>query len=268
MMNDFERRRQEKADRMRELAEKNRRKAEGLYDTARQMGEAIPFGQPILIGHHSEGRDRRYRAKIGAKYEKADEAQKKATYYAGRAAAIEDNKSIFSDDPQAGEKLTERIAILEKRRDLMRAANKCVRKKDLEGLMDLGFNERRATELMTVPDFCGRIGFADYELSNLGANIRRLKQRAQIVEARSKEETSEKELCGVRIVENCEDNRLQLFFPGKPSEKVRDHLKAMGFKWSHYNGAWQRHRSSSATWGGDDCARFYGKEMGGEGGAV
>jgi hypothetical protein len=35
---------------------------------ARTMGDAIPFGQPILVGHHSERRDRNYRNRIESTY--------------------------------------------------------------------------------------------------------------------------------------------------------------------------------------------------------
>jgi hypothetical protein len=55
----------------RELVDVHERRAGGarvagqaLYDDAHRMADAIPFGQPILDGHHSEGRDRRYRDRI------------------------------------------------------------------------------------------------------------------------------------------------------------------------------------------------------------
>jgi hypothetical protein len=33
-------------------------------DNARELGERIPFGQPILVGHHSEGRMRRHAQRV------------------------------------------------------------------------------------------------------------------------------------------------------------------------------------------------------------
>lgn len=38
--------------------------AQAAHDKAKTLGEQIPFGQPILIGHHSEGRMRRHAARI------------------------------------------------------------------------------------------------------------------------------------------------------------------------------------------------------------
>lgn len=51
------------------------------------MAEHIPPGQPILRGHHSEKRDRRYRGRIFAKQGKAYAEGKRAAYWTGRAEA-------------------------------------------------------------------------------------------------------------------------------------------------------------------------------------
>jgi hypothetical protein len=49
------------------------------------MASIIPFGQPILGGHHSEKRDRNYRDKIHNTYGKAFELQDKVGYYKDKA---------------------------------------------------------------------------------------------------------------------------------------------------------------------------------------
>lgn len=53
-------------------------------------------------------------------------------------------------------------------------------------------------------------------------------------------ESIEREIKGVRIVENTEENRLQLFFDGKPESDVITLLKQHAFKWSPRFKAWQR----------------------------
>jgi hypothetical protein len=68
-------------------AEKAEENAEAFYHEARKMAEIIPLGQPILIGHYSEGPDRRYRARIDKKYDHAHEEFEKAKYYEHRAEA-------------------------------------------------------------------------------------------------------------------------------------------------------------------------------------
>ena len=54
------------------------------------------------------------------------------------------------------------------------------------------------------------------------------------------QESTEKEVDGVRIVENTEENRLQLFFDGKPEADTIALLKQHAFKWSPRFKAWQR----------------------------
>lgn len=51
----------------------------------------------------------------------------------------------------------------------------------------------------------------------------------------------------VRILQNTIDNRLQLFFDGKPEPIMIEKLKARGFKWSPRNKAWQRQLTPNAV---------------------
>jgi hypothetical protein len=64
------------------------RQADTTHAQAQTMAQAIPFGQPILVGHHSERSDRRYRERVSRSYEKSYELQKKAEHYADKAASV------------------------------------------------------------------------------------------------------------------------------------------------------------------------------------
>lgn len=241
---EYEAKRQAKVELFEDRARDAERNAQALHNRAEQMASVIPFGQPILVGHHSEGGDRRYRSKIENTFRKSFEEQDKAAYYQRRAQAAASNRAIFSDDPNATEKLEAKIERLEKQQELMRSANKAIRKGDNDGLRDLGFSDERIAQLKT-PDFCGRLGFPDYALTNNSANIRRLKQRLERVsEAQSQPDTKAE---GTNAdFEDCpSENRVRLFFPGKPSEDVRTRLKSAGFRWSPTIGAWQAYRSYS-----------------------
>lgn len=66
-------------------AEKATKESEQTYERAKNMAGAIPFGQPILIGHHSEQRDRNYRDKIYNTFGKSFKLQEKAEYYKDKA---------------------------------------------------------------------------------------------------------------------------------------------------------------------------------------
>jgi hypothetical protein len=91
---------------------------------------------------------------------------------------------VFSNDPDALGKLKAELSKLERLQGVMAFYNKIVReyrkKGDIEGgvkeLVELGCPESRARGLFQ-PDFMGRYGFADYELKNNNANMRRIKLR-------------------------------------------------------------------------------------------
>lgn len=243
--NAFERKRQERAARFSVMADKARNASASAYKRSDDLSQRFWGGQPILVGHHSEKGARRDQAKMHDAMRQSIALDKKADYYEQRAQSVASNTAIFSDDPNAAEKLAEKIERLESRQSLMREANKLVRKNDVEGLLNMGFSEPAAVKLMQ-PDFAGRLGFADYMLTNNSANIRRLKQRLTNEQAKAAKQGEELEINGVKIVENMEDNRTQIFFPFKPSEAVRKQLKSNGFRWSPNSGAWQRHISNAA----------------------
>jgi hypothetical protein len=235
--NAYEKRQAERKARLEDIADRLRAESDSAYQTARRMADVIPFGQPILVGHHSEGRDRRYRARIWKKQDQACELAAKAKHYAEKAASV-GTGGISSDDPAAVEKLKGELAKLETLQETMKKANALVRKNDREGLAALGFSETRIAQLFT-PDFCGRIGFPDYALTNNGANIRRIRKRIEELQT-APTDTTERQEGEVMIREDATENRVMLIFPGKPSDEVRAILKSSGFKWSPNRGAWVR----------------------------
>jgi len=145
-MNDFESRRAEKAARFRELPAKHENISTGRHLAARQRIEMIPLGQPILVGHHSEKRYRKDLTRIDEHLAKAKEHHDKAEYFRRHAAAAESNRAIFSDDPDATEKLVDKIERLKQRQGAMKRANQLIRKADREGLADLGFLRKRSQD--------------------------------------------------------------------------------------------------------------------------
>jgi hypothetical protein len=222
------------------------------------MAAAIPLGQPILIGHHSEGRDRRYRGRIQGKYEKAYALQQAAQAAAARAEAV-GSGGISSDDPDAIEKLREQLA---KRQDLqlrMKAANAAIRRNKgnrEQCLIDLqaqGLTPEHAAALLKT-DITGRIGFPAYALTNNNGNIARIKARIAELERASQREEKQIEHKGFEIIHNTEDNRVQIIFPGKPAEPVRALLKSWGFRWAPSAGAWQRHLNNAGINAASLCA--------------
>lgn len=159
---------------------------------------------------------------------------------------------IYSGDANALERLQMDITKAETVQARMKVANALIRKHWKAGkqtviahLMLAGFDQTTAGDLVT-PDCFGGYGFPSFRMTNNGANIRRMKQRfAQITKLR---QTPASEAVGSNArFEDCpSENRVRLWFDGKPAEAVRNDLKAHGFRWTPSLGCWQGYRTAIA----------------------
>lgn len=78
-------------------------------------------------------------------------------------------------------------------------------------------------------------------------------------EERENRDSVEIEFDGGKIVKNFADNRLQIFHDSKPSADIISKLKSNGFKWSRFNGCWQRQLTDNSYYG---AARvFFGNDV-------
>ena len=264
MKSNFEERRQNRKDRYEELADQNRQQSEERYQTARNIGSHIPMGQPILVGHHSERGHRADLKRIDNNMRKSIEHDGKARYYEDKVQTIENDNTIYSDDPEAIQKLKQRLSDLEEHQAWMKAVNKLCRSKKLtdeqiaEHLEDeYGLSASGILGLLNPQYSYQKRGFQTWQLSNNNANIRRIKERIAQLEKAESEETCERMMGEVKLVDSVEHNRLQIFFPDKPSAEVRTRLKQQGFRWSRQQGCWQRHRSNTATYQAERIVQEY-----------
>lgn len=253
MKSNYEERRQNRLQAYQNLAAKNDAKSDALYNQSEQMGAAIPMGQPILVGHHSEKGDRAYRERMSNKMGQSVEASKKAKYYEARAESLLSNTAVSSDDPNAIDKLTEKLERLEATQTLYKAINKIVKNSKLADaekvmrLVEIGVHERRAVKMTELSQFDGA-GIPSYLLTNNNANIRNTKLRIEHLSNIAAMETTEDVINGVTMKVSVEDNRVQLFFPSIPDESTRTELKRSGFRWAPSVGAWMRQISTSSVW--------------------
>jgi hypothetical protein len=259
-MNTYEEKKAARIERMEARADRARQEAENRSNAAHAAVADIPFGQPVLVGHHSEKRHRAAIAKMERNMDKFCEALKKAEYWEDKARAAEANSAISSDDPDAIEKLTAKLDMLETQKARMKAINTAyvLYLKNAESLDVAELTER---EKETVRN--SKINpYQPYVFSNRNATIRQVKERIakltrQTERAAANPEQVETSIGAVRIVDNLEINRCQVFFPDKPSEAVRKVLKGRGFRWSPSEGAWQRQCSNAATYGAVEAARLH-----------
>jgi hypothetical protein len=243
-MNSYEAKQEARRVRLQTRAQRLRAAAEQLNRRAGEQAAMIPMGQPILIGHHSEKRDRNFRKRISCAFEKAAELERLAQATAARAEGV-GQAGVSSDDPDAVAKLRKHMAELEAKQARMKAANSALRRGDDAALLALGFSDALIAELKQG-DPCGRTGYPDYALKNNNANIRRIQRR--IEELSQPRESSAREVKGVKLIEDADENRLCLVFPGKPAEAVRLLLRTQGFVWSPSRTAWVRKLNNSARY--------------------
>lgn len=221
-------------------------KSINFYQASNDAVAGIPPGQPVLVGHHSEKRHRRALSQSWDKMGKSVEAANQAKYYEDKAAAV-GTGGISSDDPQAISKLEQQLNERSQRQELMKAANKLIKKGDRDGLLKLGYSQEEVEGLF-LPDCWGDIGYPRCKLTNNNASIKRLKKRIDELIARESFEIAEFSHDGLTILHNSNINRILLFFDNKPSKEFRQLLKSNGFKWSPKNNAWQRHLNNSGIY--------------------
>jgi hypothetical protein len=235
-MNSYEQKQEARRARLEQAAARAEGQAAAAFKRAdlRESASGIPLGQPILVGHHSEGRHRAAIKRADNAMRASIEASKRAADLAGRAAAV-GSGGISSDDPDAIQKLQAEIDAAQARQEAMKEANAKWRKAGNKA------GRQADGSWSDAP-------YASYQLQNNGANIKRMEKRIAQLESQKAAVHKEQDLDGCRLVENVEENRLQLIFPGKPSADVRAALKGHGFRWAPSAGAWQRQLNNAARY--------------------
>ncbi|KJZ17910.1 DUF3560 domain-containing protein [Loktanella sp. S4079] len=264
-MNSYEQKQARRKQRLLDAAKKQDAKAQAAYNASDMSENAtgIPFGQPILVGHHSERRHRKAIERAHRAMDRCVSHSKRAEDLRTKADAVGQG-GISSDDPEAIEKLKARVADLELSQENMKAANKIIRtyrrldvNRDstgpdtdayLSAMSDIAshFDEAVARRLID-PDQRIQPGFPSYSLQNNNAKIKRLKDRIAELEKAAEQETKRHVFAGIcDVVENVEINRLQSIFEGKPDASTRQILKDHAFRWAPSQNAWQRQLTNAA----------------------
>ena len=172
---------------------------------------------------------------------------------------------ISADDPNAIEKLENKLAKLEAYHQKVKTVNAYFRKhKSVEGCpvltaaeiasMTAEINSERSMYKMPYPP---------YELQYNNAEMRRLKQRIESLKARDRTNFVGWEFDGGRVEPNTADNRLQIYFDEKPTADVREELKKNSFNWSPKAKVWQRQLNTNLYWICDkiECIKPLGDKL-------
>lgn len=109
-----------KADRLETLSIKRRQQANAFSRAAHDISERFAFGQPILVGHHSERRARKDRERMDSNMRKAVEADKAAGYWLYKASSAQRHANHKNRDDVRARRIKTLLADL---RDLQRKIN-------------------------------------------------------------------------------------------------------------------------------------------------
>ena len=187
-----------------EWAEKANVKSQAEFVKADEHVERFAGGQPIIVGHHSEASARRDR-------ERSDNAMRRGIERAGTAARHDEvagtlkselDRSIYLDDPEAKEHLTERIAHLEARREHMKGVNKAARRlaktnpdfttkeyMDAVGLTE-GDDLKGMGVIAELSSGKSLPGYPSYQLTNLSGRVNRERNRLKSLTGVTEQRTS------------------------------------------------------------------------------
>jgi len=157
---------------------------------------------------------------------------------------------IMSGDGDAIERLKLKLQEAEKQQKDMKAINDAWRhydkKKDPSRLFSCGLAQSQIdtiAEKMKDAYSWERQPYPAYMLTNNNANIRRIKTRIEQVTATQSAPVVSVEGEKARFEDCPPENRVRLYFPGKPEVQIREQLKKHGFRWTPTLGAWQAYRN-------------------------
>lgn len=238
--------RPESAEKAYKLAERySKRMADNLNASSR-IGCMYPSVMVCGAGNFPVRKKEKQNAAADKNYKEFQEIQKLLDKIRG---IINGKDIILSGEADAIQRLESKLGMMKAEQEKMKAANKAIRLNDEakgnQKLKEMGYTDEQIIELRK-PDFCGRIGFADYVLKNNNANIHRVEHRLQTLKASKEQGDTEYDNKYFKVVENTEIMRLQLVFNEKPDADTRLILKRNGFRWSPKNGSWQRQLTQNA----------------------
>ena len=99
-MNEYKTKQENKKKYYEEKSEQFKKESVELSDEAIKMSQVMPFGQPILVGHHSESKHRNHIQKTDNKMRKSIDVLEKAKYYEEKSKSL-GTGGISQDDPEA-----------------------------------------------------------------------------------------------------------------------------------------------------------------------
>lgn len=179
---------------------------------------------------------------------------------------------IRTGSADAVAQLEEKLAKMKAQHEFMRAANKVIKGKGdpdekLDALLALDddLTEEAARKILSVPDCYGIVGFAPFKLTNSNARIKAAEEQLAKAKYLATQVTTETTVGKVRMVNNTQDDRMELYFPTRVSKELYADMKSHGFRFTPSKsvspmGCFQAYRGRNADYYAPIFAAKYNAE--------
>jgi len=154
-----------------------------------------------------------------------------------------------------------RLENRERLQKMMISVNKVIRKGGAnveEQLREIGLSPEVIHEVLT-PDWANRTGYKSFELTNNNAEIRRLRSRVTMLEAKAdlamKEGEKTEDINGVKLIHNYQEDKVQIKFEEKPDRETLSKLNDRKFHWLRSRSIWQRKLTNNAIRDAENIVR-------------
>jgi len=165
-------------------------------------------------------------------YNRIVKEAKQEAYYAAHPEA----RPIVSSDADAVDRLKLKLEAAKKYHAQL---------KEVKSLIKGGMSNEDAS---AKSGLSAPVRWHSFNIQYANKAVKELEAKTASLEAVKASPSTETNVNGVRVLENTEAMRLQLFFDGKPEAGIIALLKSKGFKWSPSNMAWQRQLTNNAIW--------------------
>jgi len=233
-----------RAARRREWSGKAEARSAQAFGAAARIADGIPFGQPILVGHHSERRARKDAARIRSGMDRGCAESRLASHHESKAHGLEIQleRSIYSDDDNAIEALEAKAKACDEGAALCNAINRAWRKGGRDAVA-AGWGEalaQRAEADCAQFSWLARKG--PMSATSDRAEARRCRERIKDIRARRERADAAEQAGGVVVtIHEKQPGQLHAWavvtFAEKPDREVLLALRAAGYHWGA--GRWQ-----------------------------
>ncbi len=159
-----------------------------------------------------------------------------------------EDRPIMAGDADAVARLGDKLKGLEERQARYKAINaahiKFLKNPASLDALTLSEEEKALIRRYVPPYSWEPHPIAPFQFSNLSAQIRNERARLGALERNKAQAPQEIQGEAARYEDSPAENRVRLFFPGKPAREVIDRLKKCGFRWTPSLGCWQAYRTA------------------------